>query len=78
MADLQAALDNLEAKIDAETTQVQTKVAALDAKIAELQALVDAGTATQAQIDQLARLTAKVDAIDPTEPTTTSDVPPAG
>jgi hypothetical protein len=77
MADLQALLDSLEAKVDKETVDVQAKVAADAAKIAELQAIIDAGTATPAQVAQFERLTAKVEAIDPTNPATTGDVPPA-
>jgi phage shock protein A len=75
MADIQAALDSLESKVDSATTRVTTDVESMKAKIADLQAQVDAGTATPAQVDQLARLQAKVDAIDPTNPATTGDVP---
>lgn len=76
MANIQELLDNLEAKVDKETTDVQAKVAADAAKIAELQAIIDAGTATEAQKLQFERLTAKVEAIDPTNPGTIEDVPP--
>lgn len=56
--------------VDAAIGRVQSDVATLNAKIAELQALVDSGGASQADMDALESLRAKLDAIDPTSPET--------
>jgi predicted nucleic acid-binding Zn-ribbon protein len=58
------------AKVDAATARVQTDVAALKKQIADLQAKVDAGGATQADLDAIQALEDKVDALDPTSPGT--------
>ncbi len=54
---------------DSAISRVQSDVAALTQKIADLQALVDQG-GSPADIQALADLQAKLDAIDPTSPTT--------
>ncbi len=70
MSKLSDAIAAGDAAADAALARVQADVATLRAKIAELQALVDAGTATQADFDALAALKAKIDGIDPTSPVT--------
>jgi outer membrane murein-binding lipoprotein Lpp len=65
MSELSNKIAELDGKVDAATARISSDVAGLYAKIAELQALVDAGNATPADIAALAALEAKVDAIDP-------------
>jgi outer membrane murein-binding lipoprotein Lpp len=50
--------------------RVQTDVDALNAKVTELQAKVDAGGATPQDLQDLADLKALADALDPTKPAT--------
>jgi predicted nucleic acid-binding Zn-ribbon protein len=57
-------------KVDSAINRVQADVAALKAQIADLQAKVDAGGATQADLDALQALEDKVDSLDPTSPST--------
>ncbi len=70
MSKLSDAIAAVDAEVTTETATVQAHVATLVAKIAELQALVDAGGATQADFDALMALQAKIAAIDPTNPAT--------
>lgn len=56
--------------VDAATTRVVNDIAALNTKIAELQAIVDAGGATAEDIAALDALKVKLDQIDPATPTT--------
>lgn len=56
--------------VDDAATRVQTDVASLKAQIAALQAQVDAGGASQADLDALDALKTKLDQIDPATPTT--------
>jgi len=63
-------LDAVEAAIGAATTRVQNDIATLQAQIADLQAKVDAGSATPEELARLDALRASVDAIDPTNPAT--------
>jgi len=55
-------------KVDTAATRITTDVAALKALIATLQATIDAGGATQADLDALTALETKLDQIDPTTP----------
>lgn len=68
MSALSDAITAVGTSVDAATVRVQTDVAAFQQKIADLQAIIDSGTYTQADVDALAALQAKVDAIDPTSP----------
>lgn len=68
---IQAANDSADAAI----ARVQVDVQTFRDEIARLQALVDAGTATQADLDALDALKAKTDALDPISDSTLSDVP---
>lgn len=68
MSILSDKIDAATASTDAAIVRVQTDVAALNAKIVELQTLVDSGGATQADLDALDALKAKVDALDPSSP----------
>jgi hypothetical protein len=54
--------------LDKALARVDEDVLALVAKIAELQALIDAGGATPEDIAALDALQAKLDALDPTKP----------
>jgi hypothetical protein len=54
--------------LDKALARVDEDVLALVAKIAELQALIDAGGATAEDIAALDALQAKLDALDPTKP----------
>jgi len=54
--------------VDAAISRVTTDVSSLKAQIATLEAEVAGGTATQADLDALAALTAKVNGLDPTVP----------
>lgn len=53
---------------DEAIARVQGDVTALTAQIADLQAKVDAGGATQADMDALDQLEGKLAALDPTKP----------
>lgn len=64
------------ASADAAIARVATDVTTLHAKVDELQAEVDAGAASQAELDALDALKAKLDALDPTNPVTIPTVPP--
>jgi chromosome segregation ATPase len=68
-------LDEFEAELDQEIARVNTSTDAFNARIAELQAQVDAGGATQAVIDQLDRMKAKAAAVNPKLPDVIDDVP---
>ncbi len=61
-------LDALEAKITDATNRVTADIAALKAQVSDLQAKVDAGSATPEDLTRLDALTAKLDQIDPTTP----------
>lgn len=78
-------LDSIEKSMDAALGRVQDDVTRLNDKVAELQALVDSGSATPEDIARLDALQSKLDALDPTvdvvlpptpEPTTPPDVTP--
>lgn len=68
MSKLSDAIATLGASVDAALARVDEDVQALTAKIAELQALVDAGGATPEDFAALAAAQAKLDALDPTKP----------
>jgi len=68
MSKLSDAIAALGASVDAALARVDEDVQALTAKIAELQALVDAGGATPEDFAALAEAQAKLDALDPTKP----------
>ena len=70
MSVLSDAIAKVNASTDAAIARVTTDVAALQAQIAALQAQIDAGGASPADIQALADLQAKLDALDPTSPTT--------
>jgi predicted nucleic acid-binding Zn-ribbon protein len=70
MSQLSDKITALNSGIDAAIARVQTDVTALNAKIVELQAKVDAGTATPEDLAALDSAQAKVDALDPTKPDT--------
>lgn len=55
---------------DAAISRVQSDVTDLQAKVAELQAIVDAGGASQADLDALDALKSKLDGLDPVSPVT--------
>lgn len=61
---------------DQAIARVQEDVSALGQKIADLQAQVDAGLATQEDLDNLAALTAKFNALDPVKPDTLPEPSP--
>ena len=63
--------------VDAALVRVQDDVTALNTKIAELQAQVDSGLATPADIAALDELKVKLDALDPTSPVVIPEPPPA-
>jgi hypothetical protein len=64
----------LGASLDAALARVDEDVKALQAQVAALQALIDQGVATPADIAALEAAQAKLDALDPTKPDT---LPPA-
>jgi outer membrane murein-binding lipoprotein Lpp len=66
-------LAETEAALDAAIGRVQTDVDALNAKVADLQAKVDAGTASPEDVATLDRIKAKLDALDPTSEATLPD-----
>ena len=70
MSALSDAIADVGTSVDAAATRVQTDVAGLKQQIADLEAQVAAGTATQADLDALAALKVKVDQIDPATATT--------
>ena len=57
-------------KVDAAATRITTDVTNLKAQIAALQAQIAAGGASQADLDALTALEAKLEQIDPATPTT--------
>lgn len=63
------------ASTDQAIARVQGDVTTLTAKVAELQALVDQGTATPADLAALDDLKTKLDALDPTSTTTLPPTP---
>lgn len=63
---IQAALNSLNAAIDAATTRVQNDVKTLTDKIAALQAQIDAGNASPEVVAALQAAQARLDMIDPT------------
>ncbi len=70
MSQLSDALAAATASVDAAISRVTNDITSLQAQIAALQAQIASGTATQADLDALAALQAKVDALDPTNPAT--------
>lgn len=68
MSDISVKIAELGGKVDAASQRTATDVASLRQKIADLQAAVDAGSASPADVQALADLEAKVDAIDPATP----------
>lgn len=68
MSVLSDKIASVQASVDTAIARVQADVAAKNKQIADLQALVDAGGATPADIAALETLKAGVDAIDPTNP----------
>lgn len=70
MSKLSDKLDEVGASLDAAISRVQEDVNDLQLKIAELQALVDAGGATPEDEAKLDALKARLDAIDPVKPAT--------
>lgn len=66
MSQITDAINALKTSVDNAVSRVQGDVSTLNAKIAELQAKVDAGLATPEDMAALADIRAKVDAIDPT------------
>lgn len=70
MSAISDAIAATDASVDAATARVQSDIATLKQEIVDLEAQVAAGTATQADLDALAALKVKVDAIDPATPST--------
>jgi hypothetical protein len=68
MSVLSDKIDAVTTTTDAAIARVQADVTALTAKVAELQALVDSGGATPADLAALDALQAKLAALDPTAP----------
>jgi hypothetical protein len=66
MSILGDAIAKVTASVDAATARVQADMVGLRDQIAKLQALVDSGGASAADMQALADLQAKADAIDPT------------
>lgn len=73
MSALSDKIAEVSTSVDAAIERVQVDVADQQAKIADLERMVAQGTATQADLDALDALRAKVDALDPVKP----DVLPA-
>lgn len=61
---LSDAIAALDASVDSAVVRVETDLAALKAEIARLQALIDEGLATQEDLDALAEVKGKIDALD--------------
>lgn len=87
MSELSDKLAEIDASLDAALARVREDVDALNAEIADLKQKVSDGTATAADMEMLASLKARIDALDPTttatlptEPTpaepTVEEVPP--
>lgn len=74
MSALSDLIRETDVEADAALARVAEDVAALVAKIAELQAQIDAGTATPADFEALAVIKSKLAALDPTKPDTLSMV----
>ncbi len=74
MSVLSDAIAAANASADAAVARVQTDVQSLKDQIAALQAQIDAGGSTPADLTNLAALQAKLDALDPTVPAV---LPPA-
>jgi hypothetical protein len=74
MSLLSDAIAKVQSSTDAATTRVQTDIAGLRDQIVKLQAQIDAGGATAADLAALAALQAQVDAIDPTNVATLPSV----
>jgi hypothetical protein len=75
MSVLSDKISSAQTEADAAKARVVQTVDGLKAQIAALQAQVDAGTATQADLDNLDILKATVAAIDPTNPAVLSAIP---
>ena len=70
MSQLSDAIAKVSASADAAVARVQTDVQGLKDQIAALQAQIDAGGASPADLQALSDLQAKLDALDPTTPAT--------
>jgi hypothetical protein len=70
MSALSDAIAKVNTSTDAAIGRVQTDLASLKDQVAKLQAQIDAGGASPADLQALADLQAKVDALDPTSPAT--------
>lgn len=68
MSQISDAIAAVSTAVDSATSRVQTDVANFNQQIATLQAQVDAGTASPADIQALADLVTRVNAIDPANP----------
>lgn len=68
MSELSDKITSVGASLDAAIARVQEDVTALHTKIAELEAMVAAGTATAEDMAALDMLRAKLDALDPVKP----------
>lgn len=75
MSQLSDAIANASASADAAISRVQGDVTALQAQITDLQTQVSSGGATPADIQALADLKTKLDALDPTSATTLPAAP---
>jgi uncharacterized protein YlxW (UPF0749 family) len=70
VSQLSDAIAAANSKADAAISRVQADVTNLKNQIATLQATVDSGGATPEDMNNLAALQAKLDALDPTQPAT--------
>jgi hypothetical protein len=70
MSKLSDGIATASASADQAITRVTATVTDLTAQIAALQAIVDSGGATPADLQAIADLQAKLDGLDPTKPTT--------
>ncbi len=70
MSAISDAIAAVNASADAEIARVGAKEDALRQQVIDLQAQIDAGTASQADIDALAAVKAKLDVIDLDNPAT--------
>jgi uncharacterized coiled-coil protein SlyX len=77
MSVLTPKLDALEAAIGSLESRVSADIAALTQQIAELQAKIDAGTATEEEVARFDSLTQRLANVDPTISSPPPEEPPA-